>query len=355
MKLFEPWQLRDLKLRNRTMLSPMCQYSATAGHVADWHLVHLGARAYGGFGMLISEAVAVSADGRISYGDLGIWSDEFVAGLHRLTDVVHGAGAAACIQLAHAGRKAAGRRPWDDPAAPIPPEHTWSPIWGPTAERFSADYQVPKALTIEQIEGVRDAFVAGARRAVAAGFDAVEIHAAHGYLLNEFLSPAVNRRTDAYGGDFAGRTRLLLEVTEGVREAIPQGMPLLTRISAIDWLEDGWQIEDSVRLSRELKARGVDLIDCSSGGARPDAAPVVGPGYRTAFAARVRAEAEVPTGAVGLITGGAQADHVVRTGQADAVLIGRAALRDPYWPLHAAHELGEAAGWPAPYLRGRPR
>jgi len=351
-RLFEPITLRGATARNRVWVAPMCQYSATDGMPADWHLVHLGARAVGGAGVVISEATAVSPEGRISPQDVGIWNDEQAAAWARIVAFVQAQGALAGIQLAHAGRKASTRRPWGGKGAVPVDEGGWVPV-GPTDEPFPglAD---PVALDLDGIDKVRADFVAATRRAQSAGVDVVEVHAAHGYLLHEFLSPLSNDRTDGYGGDLAGRMRLPLEVLEDVRAAWPDDKPLLLRISASDWTEGGWTPEDSVVLAKEAAARGVDLVDCSSGGNVLTPIPV-GPGYQVPFASAVRSGAGVPTGAVGLITGARQAEQVLAEGHADVVLLARELLRDPHWPLHAAIELGDDVAWPAQYDRARPR
>lgn len=352
--LFSPFRLRSLTLRNRIAVSPMCQYSSADGFATDWHLVHLGARAVGGAGLVLSEATAVVPEGRISPQDLGIWSDAHVEGLARVTRFVRAQGAVAGIQLAHAGRKASTSPPWTGGRRVPPDAGGWTPV-GPDARPFrDGELPVPHALTLDEVRGVVDAFVAATHRALAAGFEVIELHAAHGYLLHAFLSPLTNARTDAYGGDFAGRTRLLLEVTDAVRAALPDALPLLVRISASDWMAGGWTPDDSVALARLLAPRGVDLIDCSSGGAVPGARIAVGPGYQVPFAERVRREAGIATGAVGLITDPAQAEAIVRDGQADLVLLARELLRDPHWPLRAAAALGVELAWPVQYERAKP-
>lgn len=347
--LFEPLRLRDLTLRNRVAMSPMCTYSARDGLADDWHLVHLGARAAGGVGLVVTEATAVEARGRISPQDLGLWSDDQVDGLRRVTAFIQGQGAAAAVQLAHAGRKASTYRPWDAARGVVPDDDGGWPVVGPTAAPFSPGLRTPAALAERELSAVVDAFAAAAARADAAGFDAVELHAAHGYLLHQFLSPLVNDRTGAYGGSFDGRSRLLREVVTAVRAVWPPGKPLLLRISASDWVEGGWTVDDSVRLAREVAGLGVDLIDCSSGGAVPGVAIPAGPGYQVPFAERVRRDAGVATGAVGRITEPAQADAIVRDGRADLVLLGKALLSDPQWAARAAGALGAEAPWAVPY------
>lgn len=349
--LFSPLELRGLTLRNRIAVSPMCQYSAEDGVPNDWHLVHLASRAVGGAGLVIAEASGVSPEARITPHDLGLWNEEQVEAFRRIVDQIHAHGAAAGIQLAHAGRKASTHRPWEEgDRAEVPAaEGGWTTV-APSAEAFTDGYPEPVALDADGIRKVKEDFVAATHRAAAAGFDVVEVHAAHGYLLHEFLSPLSNHRTDEYGGDFAGRTRLLLEVVEAVREVWGEDRPVFVRISATDWAEGGWTADDSVRLAGELRDRGVDLIDVSSGG-NVAAAPIpVGSGCQTALAATVRG-AGVRTGAVGLITAPQQADAIVRTGQADLVLLARELLRDPYWPLHAAKALHRPAPVPVQYAR----
>ena len=351
--LFDAFQLRDLPLRNRILVSPMCQYSSDDGFATDWHLVHLGSRAVGGAAAVFTEATAVSAAGRISPEDLGIWSDAHVEPLARIVRFVHGQSAHAGMQLAHAGRKGSTYRPWAGAAGSVPPAAGgWTAI-APSAVAFEG-YAVPQALTEAGIAGIVREFAAAARRAREAGFRIVEIHAAHGYLLHQFLSPLSNRRDDRYGGSFDHRTRLTREVVEAVRREWPERLPVFLRLSATDWVEGGWDVEQSVELARQLKPLGVDLVDCSSGGLVAHARIPLGPGYQVPFAERIRREAEIATGAVGLITTAAQADEIVRAGRADAVLLARQLLRDPYWPLRAAAELGGTESWPAQYLRAAP-
>jgi 2,4-dienoyl-CoA reductase-like NADH-dependent reductase (Old Yellow Enzyme family) len=353
--LFDPLVLRGLTLRNRIGVSPMCQYSSEDGLANDWHLVHLGSRAVGGAGLVNTEATAVEARGRISPEDLGLWKDEQIAGLERITRFLHAHGAAAGIQLAHAGRKASTARPWDG-GKPLAAPAGWTPIVAPSALAFDDGYQTPEALAEREIAAIIDAFAAAAARAARADFDVVEIHAAHGYLIHEFLSPISNRRDDTWGGTFENRVRLLLEIVRAVRRVWEDRRPLLVRLSTTDWSgPDGWEVEDSIALARRLRAAGVDLIDCSSGGIAPRIAIDAGPGYQTANAARIRAEAPMPTAAIGFITSAAQAEHILRSGQADMVFLARALLRDPYWPLHAARELGATMAWPVQYDRARER
>jgi 2,4-dienoyl-CoA reductase-like NADH-dependent reductase (Old Yellow Enzyme family) len=355
--LFTPIELRELTLPNRIFVSPMCEYSSEDGFATDWHLVHLGSRAVGGAALVMMEATAVVPEGRITPVDNGIWKDEHVAKLKQITDFIHTQGGRAGVQLAHAGRKASMSRPWDGPEHVVAAADGGWPedVVAPSAVAFSEKYPLPKALDAAGIARVVEAFRAATVRAEAAGFDVVEIHGAHGYLLHEFYSPLSNQRTDGYGGSFENRVRLLLEVTEAVRSAWPKGKPLFVRISATDWTEGGWTVDESVALAKLLKARGVDLLDCSTGGNVAAAVIPVGPGYQTEFAAQIRREAGIATGAVGMITGAEQADHIIRTGQADVVSLAREMLRDPYWPLHAAEKLGQKVAWPPQYLRAAHR
>lgn len=352
--LFDPLGIRSLTLRNRIVVSPMCQYSSEDGLATDWHLVHLGTRAIGGAALVFTEATAVTREGRISPQDLGIWKDEQVEPLSRIVRFVQQQGAVAGMQLAHAGRKASTRRPWEGNGAVAESAGGWRRVLAPSPLPFSEDYPQPIGMETRDIAEVVRAFAAAARRACAAGFRVLEVHAAHGYLLHQFLSPLANQRTDRYGGSFENRTRLAREVIAAVREAWPQELPLFVRISATDWADGGWDPEQSVELVRILKTQGVDLVDCSSGGAVPNAKVPVGPGYQTPFAERIRREAGVLTGTVGLITEPVQAEHIIRSGQADVVILAREMLRDPYWPLRAARELGRPMSWPVQYLRAAP-
>ncbi|MBD3219655.1 oxidoreductase [bacterium] len=349
--LFTPLRLREVALRNRIAVSPMCQYSSTEGLANDWHLVHLGSRAAGGAGLVIAEAAAVVPEGRISPADLGLWSDDHVEPLARCFRFVADQGAVPGIQLAHAGRKASTAVPWAGRGPVGAADGGWDEIVAPSALAFDEGHPVPRALDADELPELVDAFAAAARRALAAGAEVVEIHAAHGYLLHTFLSPLTNRRDDAHGGDFAGRTRLLREVVSGVRSVWPERLPLLVRISASDWIEGGWTADDSVRLAGDLAPLGVDLVDCSSGGLRGGVAIPVEPGYQVPFAARVRREAGMASGAVGLISSADQAEAIVAGGEADLVLLARQLLRDPHWPLHAARQLGAEAPVPLQYLR----
>jgi 2,4-dienoyl-CoA reductase-like NADH-dependent reductase (Old Yellow Enzyme family) len=333
----------------------MCQYSSEDGFSNDWHLVHLGSRAVGGAGLVFTEAAAVLPEGRITPQDLGFWKDEHIPGLKRIVDFLHGQGVRAAIQLAHAGRKASMARPWaPDQRYLTPSEGGWQNVMAPSPVPFADNYAKPVELDLPGIRNITRAFTQAVARTLEAGFDVIELHAAHGYLLHEFLSPLSNRRTDQYGGSFENRIRLVIEVVDAMRAALPAEMPLLVRISATDWAEGGWDIDQSVALSKVLKAHKVDLVDVSSGGMSPNAVIPLGPGYQTSFAERIRREAEILTGTVGMITAAAQAEHILRTGQADAVLLARELLREPYWPLQAAHALGDVASWPPQYLRAAP-
>ncbi|HWZ59688.1 MAG TPA: NADH:flavin oxidoreductase/NADH oxidase [Gemmatimonadaceae bacterium] len=353
--LFSPLTLRDITLRNRIVVSPMCEYSSVDGLANDWHLVHLGSRAVGGAGLVFTEATAVTADGRISPQDLGIWSDAHIDPLARVTQFIDAHGGVAGVQLAHAGRKASTRRPWEGTGSVSVADGGWRPIWAPSPIAFAEGWIVPEALDEAGIHEVTAAFAAAARRAYAAGFRVIEIHAAHGYLLHEFLSPLSNKRTDRYGGSFENRTRLLLDTVRAVREVWPERLPLFVRLSATDWVDTGWTIEDSVALARLLGPLGVDLVDCSSGGNTAKyLGPPMAPGYQVSLAERVRRDARVMTGTVGMIVAPEQAEAILREEQADIVFIARELLRDPYWPLHAAHTLKTNVPWPDQYLRAKP-
>jgi 2,4-dienoyl-CoA reductase-like NADH-dependent reductase (Old Yellow Enzyme family) len=348
--LLTPLTLREITLRNRIGVSPMCQYSSEDGFFNDWHLVHLGSRAAGGAGLVCTEATAVVPEGRISPHDTGIWKDEHIEFLTRITRFLHQESAVAGIQLAHAGRKASVRRPWEGGTAIRASEGGWQTV-APSEIPFRETDPAPHALSIADIQGLVEAFRKAARRALQAGFDVVEIHGAHGYLIHEFCSPLSNRRTDQYGGSLAGRMRFALEVTEAVRCVWPERLPVLYRVSATDWVDGGWSPDDSVELARQLKAKGVDLMDCSSGGnSTAQKIPLV-PGYQVPFAEKIRSEAEIPTAAVGMITTAEQAEGIVSEGKADMVLLAREFLRDPYFPLHAAAQLGEKPSPPLQYGR----
>jgi 2,4-dienoyl-CoA reductase-like NADH-dependent reductase (Old Yellow Enzyme family) len=350
--LFEPFTLRGLTLKNRIVVSPMCQYSSVDGFANDWHLVHLGSRAVGGASLLILEATAVSPEGRITPDDLGIWQDEHVDFLRRINQFIDAQGCVPGVQLAHAGRKASTYAPWKGSGAVA--EGGWETV-APSAIAFADNYPLPVELDAVGLKKVIADFRAAAERSVQAGFRLIEIHAAHGYLLHQFLSPLSNQRTDTYGGSFENRIRLMLEVVAAVRQVVPDDFPIVVRISATDWTEGGWTPDESVQLATWLRDRGVDLIDCSTGGNVPHAKIPVGPGYQVEFAERIRREVGIPTGAVGLITTPAEAEAIVAGEQADLVLLAREELRDPYFPLHAAHELGADVAWPVQYERAKPR
>ncbi len=350
--LFSPLAQRGVTFRNRIVMAPMCQYSAVDGVATDWHLAHLGSRAAGGVGAIIAEASAVLPNGRISPADVGLWDDRHIEPLRRAFAFVAAQGCVPGIQLAHAGRKASTLAPWLG-GTPVDAAHGgWDDIVAPSALAFAANHAVPRELDEEGIAAVIRAFAAAAVRAHAAGAQLVEVHAAHGYLLHQFLSPLTNRRTDRWGGSFENRTRLVREVTAAVRKVWPDDLPLWVRISATDWVEGGWDEDASVELARALAPLGCDVVDVSTGGTVPDAKVPVGPGFQVRFAEKIRREAGVATGAVGLVTGAAQADAIVREGRADAVLLGRVLLREPQWAIDAARELGQPAPIPNQYLRG---
>lgn len=348
--LFEPFDQRGVTFRNRIAVSPMCQYSSEDGFANDWHLVHLVSRAVGGAGFVMTEAAAVEPPGRITPQDLGIWKDEHVEMLARIVELIHRNGAVAGIQLAHAGRKSSTSIPWEGGTVLSESQGGWISI-APSAIPFEADSPAPIALSIEDIRKMTTSFVNATQRSLEAGFDLIEIHAAHGYLLHEFMSPLSNQRTDEYGGSFENRIRFLCEVVQAVRHVLPDQMPLWVRISATDWVPDGWDIEQSIALSSKLKSLGVDLMDCSSGAILPGEKIPTGAGYQTSFADRIRREANIATGAVGMITAPAQADHIIRTGQADMVLLAREMLRDPYWAMRAAKQLRQPVPTPVQYDR----
>lgn len=343
-ELFTPLALRRVTLRNRVAMSPMCMYSAGEDGIAtDFHLAHLAARATGGVGLIITEATAVEPRARISVNDLGLWDDAQIEPLTRIVRLCRSQGAVVCSQLAHAGRKA-----WSPTkgAGPLP-------AVAPSALPFDADWAVPRALSLAELDGIVSAYRAAAGRALRAGFDGIELHAAHGYLLHEFLSPISNRRTDDYGGSLENRARMLLRVVDAVRAVLPEPQPLSVRLSCTDWLGGGLTLDDQVQVARWLKAHGVDLVDCSSGGSTPQLPPV-GPGYQVPFAERIRREAGIATLAVGLITTPEMAEEIIRNGRADLVALGRELLRNPYWPLHAARALGHDLAWPRQYVRAKP-
>lgn len=350
-KLFSSLTIREVTFRNRIAVSPMCEYSSDDGYANDWHLVHLGSRAVGGAALVIAEATAVEARGRITPGDLGIWKDEHKVMLSRIARFIRSQGAAPGIQLAHAGRKASCRVPWEGGAA-IPPDQPggWVTV-APSAIPFHDADSAPRELSRDEIAAIVHAFRDAAVRALDSGFDVLEIHGAHGYLAHEFLSPLSNHRTDEYGGSLENRMRFMLEVAAAVRGVWPGRLPLFARISSTDWVDGGWTIDDSVKLSKRLRETGVDLIDCSSGGLVPNAKIPVGPGYQVPFAERIRREAGILTGAVGLITEPEQAEHIIREQRADIVLLAREFLRDPYWARRAAQQLGEKITPPPQYLR----
>jgi 2,4-dienoyl-CoA reductase-like NADH-dependent reductase (Old Yellow Enzyme family) len=350
MKLFTPFRVREIELRNRIVVSPMCEYSAKEGHPQPWHMVHLGSRAVGGAGLVMTEASAVEERGRISAEDAGIYDDAHIESWRPITEFVKGQGAVVGMQLAHAGRKASTSPPWTGGKPVSAAYGGWQPV-APSPVPFDAGYGVPRELESGEISGVIAAFRKAAQRALAAGFQVIEIHAAHGYLIHEFLSPLCNMRKDEYGGTFDNRVRFALEVAKAIREVWPTELPLLCRVSATDWVEGGWSLEQTIELSKRLKSAGVDLIDASSGGAVPHAKVPVGPGYQVVFAEAIRKQAAIATGAVGMITDPAQADTILATDQADLVFLARELLRDPYWPRRAARALDVKIAGPAQYAR----
>jgi len=352
--LFSPLRLRNTEFKHRVFVSPMCQYSSRDGMPTDWHLVHLGGRAAGGAALVIVEATAVSPEGRISPADSGLWSSAHAEAFRRITSFIRNQGAVPGIQLAHAGRKASTDLPWRGEGPLSDAEGGWQPL-APSPLAFDDLYPTPRELSGGDIEEVLSRFAAAARFSMDAGFEVIEIHMAHGYLLHEFLSPISNRRTDRYGGSFENRTRFPLEVAKTMREIWPADLPLFVRISCTDWVEGGWDLPQSIEFCRRLKEIGIDLIDCSSGALVPHARIPTGPGFQVPFAAAIRKEAGIPTGAVGFITQPAQAEQIIATGQADVVLLGRELLRQPYWPLHAARDLGVDIAWPDQYLRAKPK
>jgi len=350
MKLFTPFTLRSVSLRNRIVIAPMCEYSATDGLPNDWHFVHLGSRAVGGAGLLITEATAISPEGRISAGDVGLWNEAQQKAWQPIIAFIKAQGAAAGVQLAHAGRKASVTRPWEGGGPLAADAGAWQTV-APSALPFDTDWHVPQALDRQGIAKVVADFRAAAERALATGFQLIELHGAHGYLLHQFLSPLSNQRTDEYGGSFENRTRLVREVITAVREVWPEHLPLWLRVSATDWSDGGWDIEQTVQLAREVKSMGVDLVDVSSGGLIPHVKIPLSPGYQVPFAARVRHDAGIATGAVGLITESTHAARIIDEGAADVVLIARESLRDPYFPRRAAQELGVTITAPEQYQR----
>ncbi len=351
--LFDPLKLREVTLKNRIVVSPMCQYSSQDGFANDWHFVHLASRAVGGAGLVFTEATAVTPEGRISPEDLGIWKDDHVAELSRIARFVEAQGAVAGMQLAHSGRKGSTQQPWAGTRQLRVDEGGFRPVYAPSPLPFKGGDEAPEALSEAGIARIVRSFGDAAERALRAGFRVLEVHAAHGYLLHTFFSPLSNQRQDQYGGSFDNRIRALLETVRSVRSRWPERLPLFVRISATDWADGGWDLEQSVELSRRLAQEGVDLVDCSSGGLVPGAKIPVGPGYQARFAETIRREAKVMTGAVGMIRSPDQADHILRTGQADVVILARQMLRDPYWPLTAARALGVKVHWPVQYDRAR--
>lgn len=353
MHLFDPISIRDVRFSNRIVVSPMCQYSSQDGFANDWHLVHLGSRAVGRAGLIFTEANAVTPEGRISPQDLGIWKDEHIEMLARIVRFIETQGSVAGTQLAHAGRKASTSAPWLGGGPVSEAEGGWRPIYAPSPRAFDEKSIVPEALDKSGIQRITAAFASAAERALHAGFKVIELHGAHGYLINEFLSPLSNDRTDEYGGSFENRTRILREVIESVRRVWPEKYPLFLRISATDWREDGWTPEDSVSLAKQVKPLGVDLIDCSSGGVVGHVKIPSAPGYQVPLARKVKHEAGIMTGAVGMITDPMQADEIIASGDSDLVLMAREFLREPYFPLHAAKSLGVDIDWPLQYHRAR--
>lgn len=350
--LLQPLMIRNITIKNRLAVSPMCQYSAIDGFANDWHLVHLGSRAVGGAGLVIVEATAVTAAGRISPGDLGIWKDEQVEFLQRIATFIKMQGSVAGIQLAHAGRKASHHTPWNGGKALATNEGAWQTI-APSAIPFHPEEPAPLQMSIADVRQCINDFTNATQRAMNAGFQLIELHAAHGYLINEFLSPLSNKRTDEYGGSFENRIRLLLEIVKAARKIMGEDLPLFVRISATDWVPGGWSIEDSVALSKILKAASVDLIDCSSGGNAAEQKIAAGPLYQVPFAEKIKKETGLLTGAVGMITTAAEAEQIIKTGQADLVFMARQLLRDPYFALHVAKETGADLAWPVQYQRAK--
>ena len=350
--LFEPLRIRNITFKNRLVVSPMCQYSSEDGFANDWHLVHLGSRAVGGAALVLSEAAAVTPAGRISPGDLGIWKDEHIPFLQRISEFIEKQGSVPGIQLAHAGRKASHEVPWLGGAALKQTEGGWQTI-APSALPYASDEPAPVAMTLQEIRACIQHFTQAASRALAAGFKVIEIHAAHGYLLNEFLSPLSNQRTDAYGGSLENRCRLLLQIVHAIRKVIGFNLPLFVRISATDWVPGGWILEDSVALCRVLKEASVDLIDCSTGGNSPEQQIPTGPLYQVPFATAIKKETGILSGAVGIITQAREAEAILQDSSADMIFMAREFLRDPYFPLHAAKELGADIGWPVQYERAK--
>jgi 2,4-dienoyl-CoA reductase-like NADH-dependent reductase (Old Yellow Enzyme family) len=349
--LFSPLPQRSITLPNRIVVSPMCQYTSADGHASDWHLVHLGSRAIGGAGVVMTEAAAVSPEARITPGDLGIYTDDHIPALTRITTFLKEHGSVPAIQLAHAGRKASMVPPWEKSHTATPAEGGWTNVVAPSALRFHDEYPLPQALDRAGMDKILADFTAAAKRAAAAGFLLAEVHAAHGYLAHEFLSPLSNTRTDEYGGSLANRARFPLEIIRAVRSAFPEHLPVWVRVSATDWVDGGLTPDEIIAFARLVKVEGIDLLDVSSGGNDPRQQIPIGSGYQVAFADRIRRETGLATGAVGMITSPTQADQIIRTGQADVVLLARELLREPYWPLRAADELHHPASWPVQYER----
>jgi 2,4-dienoyl-CoA reductase-like NADH-dependent reductase (Old Yellow Enzyme family) len=351
-RLFDPLKIRDIKFRNRIVVSPMCMYSSKDGYANEWHVVHLASRAVGGSALVMTEAAAVEPRGRISPVDLGIYKDEHVEKLAEINGLIKSNGAVPGIQLAHAGRKAGTPPPWVGGGPLTPEQRGWPEIVAPSALPFTDGYCTPKALSVAEIAQVVNSFAQAAKRSLDAGFEVIELHGAHGYLIHQFLSPVSNHRTDEYGGSFESRTRFAKDIAKAVRKVWPERLPLFFRFSCTDWIaEGGWDIEQSIELAKQVKDLGVDLIDCSSGGNLATATIPLGPGYQTPFAERIRKESGILTGAVGMITSPVQADHIIGTGQADMVILARELLRDPYWPRRAAKELGHELSGPPQYAR----
>jgi 2,4-dienoyl-CoA reductase-like NADH-dependent reductase (Old Yellow Enzyme family) len=350
--LFTPFRIKDVELKNRIAVSPMCQYSSIDGFANDWHMVHLGSRATGGAALVMTEATAVSPEGRISPSDLGLWKDDHINMLKKITRFIHQQQAVSGIQLAHAGRKASHREPWNGGEMLSETEGGWLTV-APSPIPFSPNGYAPAELNVQGIQKIVSDFQAAAKRALIAGFSVIEIHAAHGYLISEFLSPLTNRRTDMYGGSFENRIRLLLEIITAIKKVWPENYPLFVRISATDWVEGGWTIDDSVALAEVVKSRGIDLIDCSSGGVVPNATIPAAPGYQVPFAETIRKKTGICTGAVGIIVTPQQAEEVITSGKADIVFLAREMLRDPNFPLRAAHDLGYETRWPVQYERAK--
>jgi 2,4-dienoyl-CoA reductase-like NADH-dependent reductase (Old Yellow Enzyme family) len=351
--LFSPLSIKSIELKNRIVVSPMCQYSSEDGFATDWHLVHLGSRSVGGAALIISEAAAVSAEGRISPDDLGIWKDEHIEKLKQITSFIESQGSVAGIQLAHAGRKASTHAPWKGHGLISPENGGWKTV-SASPIAFSDHYDTPEALDLTGIQKVISDFALAAERSLKAGFKVVELHAAHGYLVHQFLSPLSNKRTDEYGGSLENRSRLLMEIIAAVQKVWPDELPLFVRISATDWAEGGWDVEQAVELCSVLKTEGIDLIDVSSGGLASHQKISIGPGYQVPFASKIKKEAKIATGAVGLITHATQAEEILENGEADLVVMAREFLRDPYFPLHAAGELDDQIAWPVQYERAKP-